>query len=481
MVFGRKSSRVKLVELGKDSEPVPAPPSPQYPDVWDPELAKQVTYFVRSPWQWIMQQIAVEGMTEVVNPSDLPSEKEPKLASAVTPATRRRRNASKKFKGPATLKLEIVNPATGLVDFAVHGTSAALDGLEDKDELVRTLQRCRCDNLNISPPSVLISWDVTHEECLNVVGKALPALEQNKNPKKYAVLKEPMGSQGKGIYFVEEAEEIHKVIDEHRQRALTEPDFLDNLIEVKGRIPSWGKSIWSFVCVRLNSFDFNVINAAFLQLTHCFSFLSCCLVLQAEVAPPLLVKDRRKFHIRTYLVVIEKPQSPDLLDTYVFNRHEIRIAGVPLSEDESERDPMAHITNGALSSTTERVLMDSLDELTKRNLQAKTEIFVAETFGKHLQPDLARRITLSRNEEPNSPALKFAIAGLDIMVTEDNQIFLLEVNVNPATSPESTVDEPFKEHLKGFMHCLVDLVVGKPVPEFLSLRKILEREGLLAD
>lgn len=239
MVFGRKGSKVKLTELEQETVPVPAP---QYPDVWDPELAKRVTYFVRSPWQWIMQQIAVEGMTEVVNLSDLPSEKEPKQASAVTPATRRRRNASKKFKGAATLKLEIVNPETGLVDFAVHGTSSALDGLEDKDELVRTLQRCRCDHLNISPPSVLISWDVTHEECLNVVGKALPTLEQNKSPKKYAVLKEPMGSQGKGIYFVEEAEEIHKIIDEHRQRALIEPDFLDNLIEAKGRIPSWGKS-----------------------------------------------------------------------------------------------------------------------------------------------------------------------------------------------------------------------------------------------
>ena len=147
--------------------------------------------------------------------------------------------------------MEIVNPESGLVDFAVHGTSAALDGLEDKDELVRTLQRCRCDGLNISPPSVLISWDVTHEECLNVVGKELPKLEQNKSTNMYAVLKEPMGSQGKGIYFVDDAEQIHKIIDEHRQRALTEPDYLDKLIEVKGRIPSWGEFILGLdLCAR---------------------------------------------------------------------------------------------------------------------------------------------------------------------------------------------------------------------------------------
>jgi len=239
MVFGRRGSKVKLVE--KDDEVPGPPPVPQYPNVWDPEIAKSVSFFVFSPWQWIMQSIAVEGMTEVVDPNDLPSNKVPAKPSAITPASRRRSNFRKKLKGPATLKLEMVNPETGFLEYAVHGTSSALDGLEDKDELVRTLQRCRCDHLNISPPSVLISWDVSHEECLNVVGKEMPKLEQNKSSPTYAVLKEPMGSQGKGIYFVEGAEEIHKIIDEHRQRALTEPDFLDNLIEVKGRIPSWGE------------------------------------------------------------------------------------------------------------------------------------------------------------------------------------------------------------------------------------------------
>ena len=275
MVFGRRGSKVNLA--GEDKQPTgkrtpPPPPAPQGPDVWNTETAKHVTYFVRTPWQWIMHDIAVEGMTEVVATTDLPSELQPQSkegeassANANTPATRRRRNATKKFKGPAMLKVELVHPATGALELAVHATSAALDGLEDKDELVRTLQRCRCDHLNISPPSVLISWDVTHEECLNVVGKSLPKLQEQQvqanrnspgtssdisNSKAFAVLKEPMGSQGKGIYFVEGAEEIHKVIDEHRQRALTEPDFLDNLIEVKGRIPSWGELfVCLFVCL----------------------------------------------------------------------------------------------------------------------------------------------------------------------------------------------------------------------------------------
>jgi hypothetical protein len=197
-----------------------------------------------------MRKISSPGMTQANGPSDLPSEQ--LLAHKVessgeltgvlnTPSsTRRRRNAARKFKGPATLKIEICNPSSGLLEFAAHGTSAALDGMEDKDELVRTLQRCRCDHLNLSPPAVLISWDVSSEECLNVVGQNMPVIPENNEEKKYAVLKEPMGSQGKGIYFVASAEEIHKIIDEHRLRALKEPDLLDNLIAIKGRIPSWG-------------------------------------------------------------------------------------------------------------------------------------------------------------------------------------------------------------------------------------------------
>lgn len=245
----RNNSRVNLSSLAATTPVSPqqqqAPPPPPPPDVWSATTAPNVTYFVRHPWEWVMKSIAVEGMTQVDNPQDLPSEKQAKASAAtsipVTPATRRRRNAAKGFRGPSTLKVEIVDQHTGQVKIAVHGNSSAFEGMEDKDELVRTLQRCRCDNLNLSPPAVLISWDVTGEECINVIGKNLPILSENKEEKIYAVLKEPMGSQGKGIYFVASAEEIHKIIDEHRQRALKEPDLLDNLIAAKGRIPSWGK------------------------------------------------------------------------------------------------------------------------------------------------------------------------------------------------------------------------------------------------
>ena len=427
-----------------------------------------------------MKTIAVTGMTRVDTPTELPSEKQPRTPAATeemmaTPATRRRRTAAKKFKGPSTLKIEVTNPETGILEYAVHGSSAALDGMEDKDELVRTLQRCRCDNLNLAPPAILIGWDATNEECTNIVGKELPTLPENTSEVKYAVLKEPMGSQGKGIYFVASSVEIHKIIEEHRVRASNEPNFLDNLIAVKGRVPSWGK----LRCTVL-PFGPQKLHYSCADNTSIFSpfYDHDLLVLQAEVAPSLLIKNRRKFHIRTYMVALEKLEHEDRLDLYVFNRHEVRIAGVPVPENDTERDSVAHITNGALSTATERVLLQDVDELTSRNLQAKTEVFVAETFGKHLLSDMVRRVNLSASQEPEPLIRKFALAGIDLMVTEDNRIYLLEVNSNPAAPPERTVSDEFKEHLQGFFHSLVDLVIGQPSPNFLSVQEILVREGL---
>ena len=166
---------------------------------------------------------------------------------------------------------------------------------------------------------------------------------------------------------------------------------------------------------------------------------------------------------------------------YIYNQHEVRIAGTPIPDGDEERNPIAHITNGALSNTTERVLLDELDELMSRQIKAKTEVFVAETFGKHLLPDIVRRIQISSSEpDTNGSISKFALAGLDIMVTEDNHIYLLEVNANPAAPPESTVDAKFTQHLQGFFHELVDLVTGKPPPpSFLLVQDILVREGLI--
>jgi Tubulin-tyrosine ligase family len=198
------------------------------------------------------------------------------------------------------------------------------------------------------------------------------------------------------------------------------------------------------------------------------------------VSPPLLIKGRRKFHIRSYLAILEKLDHPDLMDLYIFNRHEVRIAGQSIPEGSTERNRLSHITNGALSTETERVLLTEVEELAGRQLQEKTEAFIAETFGKHLLPDIVRRISVSSQEPDANPFIrKFAVAGLDIMVTEDNRIYLLEVNANPASPPLATLSVAFQQHLEGFFRELVDLVVGRPAPNFVSAHEILARENII--
>jgi hypothetical protein len=199
---------------------------------------------VRSPWQWVIERAFEErgNLSIVDKPTDLPtgaanSGQEDVCPS--TPSSRRRRN--KKAPSACTLRLEVQDNDSGDILEAVHGNSDAFDGLEDKDELVRTMQRCRCEHLDLSPPSRLLNWDVTKDECMKLVGTKLPILLGNESGERIAVLKEPMGSSGTGIFFVRTAEEIHAIIEEHRKRAVDEPHFLDGLIAAKGRIPSWGK------------------------------------------------------------------------------------------------------------------------------------------------------------------------------------------------------------------------------------------------
>jgi len=164
----------------------------------------------------------------------------------------------------------------------------------------------------------------------------------------------------------------------------------------------------------------------------------------------------------------------DLLEIYIYNRHELRIAGVSVNENDSAtRDPLAHITNGALSETTERVLLSDEPELTKRNLQDKIEHHVADIFMNHLLSDITRRIGYSMNSDESLNVNQFVVAGLDLMITDTDQVFLLEANLYPAAPPEESCDSSFAEHLTGFFHDLVNLVVGSPSPNFVPARDIL--------
>lgn len=201
-------------------------------------------------------------------------------------------------------------------------------------------------------------------------------------------------------------------------------------------------------------------------------------VLQAEVRPCKLIRDGRKFHIRTYVVLVERPENDEILDLYLYHQHEVRIAGVPVNKGDDEtgkRDPLAHITNGALSTSTERSILSQEPELAR--LQPSLEVFVAQTFAKHLLTDISRRVTSNPNL-PTTPIREFAVAGLDLMVTTSGRWYLLEVNVHPATPTEQMTDAPFREHLQSFWKALLNLVSGQSTAGFHDAFVILEHAGV---
>jgi hypothetical protein len=181
----------------------------------------------------------------------------------------------------------------------------------------------------------------------------------------------------------------------------------------------------------------------------------------------------RKFHIRSYVVGVERWDMDEMIDTFLYKRHEVRLASEPMPADPNDdsRRKEAHVTNGA----NEPDFLDEVEEL--QSLQDPLELFIAQIFAKHVIRDLSRRVAMSAQEAESSTsqATKFVVAGLDIMVTEDKRLYLLEANVNPIMPPQDVLKDVFQTHLVGFMRNLVDLVVGKPSPNFISCKTILSR------
>lgn len=383
-----------------------------------------------------MKQVEEEAKAQEKKqtPLEYHADKTGLASSMLQPTPNTKRKWKKGAAQVSTVRFDVVDADGKLLD-ACHGSSSALDGLEDKDELVRTFQRCRADQFGLAPPSSLIRWDVTLSECQTMLQDKLPALESNpKHP--ICVLKEPISSRGDGIYFVKSVEEIYTIVERHRKQAQQEgSDFLDTVMAQKGRIPAW--------------------------------------VLQAEVYPPRLVNEC-KFHIRTYLVACECLEDDHLVNVYVHKRHEVRIAATKVNNVEStERNPKAHITSGWQfgGNTTQRVLIESVPSLAPH--QAALEYFVASTCD-HLLPDIQRRVGYTAHEQP--PEIqKHAVAGLDIMMTADGRFYLLEVNVNPAAPPKEVTPPEFKKHLVGFMKDLKNLVLGYGAPNFSNIDDILAR------
>lgn len=200
-------------------------------------------------------------------------------------------------------------------------------------------------------------------------------------------------------------------------------------------------------------------------LTHIFV---CVLVLQAEVHPPMLIQNGKKFHIRSNVAVVEQLWKEELLDIFIHNRHEVRIASQPIDSSTNDRDVRAHITRGAASGSAEIQLLSDAPELS--SMQHDLEVFLAKAF-QAFMPDIMRRVGYSASQE-TSNVRKFVTAGVDIMMTSSGRFYLLEVNVNPTAPPQEKVNAEFQQYLVGWMTDLLDLILGRPCRNFVNINDI---------
>jgi len=418
---------------------------------WKNSKLHSIHYTARSPWRWVVKK-AIEKfksnkastntyVEEVIGPKKLPSNERFSSVSSANP------------RQPCTLRMEFISSSndSSVKIRGAHGISNTLQNLEDKDEFARVLSRWTCEN--ICPLTLLLPWDAAdgglHQAesqqkwnlfCLQIRAK-FPQISDNLSLQKNSgclVLKAALGSQGDGIYFLDSLNEICNILKQHKKRALEEKGFLESLYNYKGRIPCW--------------------------------------VLQAEIYPPLLLQEGKKFHLRSYILIIESPtnsnedhasdKSFSMCKSYVYHHHEVRIASEPVQKEtkpadcQNESKPLpslrnrkAYITNGAGSDSTQRCLLHQTPELKSLNLGSKLEKFLAKLFSIDLLPEI--NLQLKKSKSTYLPITKFAIAGVDVMMDANGQLFVLEVNVNPAAPPENVLDKSFHDHLIEFMHSLI--------------------------
>lgn len=149
-------------------------------------------------------------------------------------------------------------------------------------------------------------------------------------------------------------------------------------------------------------------------------------IVQQYIEDPLLLKDGRKFHIRTYVACVGAMKSfvyRDMLALFALSKYV-----APVSGDDDIIELQGHLTNTCLQG-------ESQDDLSVRRFwdlevgqNAKEEIFnqICKITGDLF--DAASSVDrINFQPLPNA----FEMYGLDFIVTADLQVHLLEVNAYP--------------------------------------------------
>ena len=116
-------------------------------------------------------------------------------------------------------------------------------------------------------------------------------------------------------------------------------------------------------------------------------------------------------------------------------------------QQELSRNRLQHITNGAGGSNTIRMILDDISEI---RYQGKLEDFVSRLFGIDLKDEFMQRYISSFSDSKDPIVERFVVCGLDVMVDEAENLFVLEVTETRRCSGVFLQYGQFQRHLVQF-------------------------------
>jgi hypothetical protein len=137
------------------------------------------------------------------------------------------------FRQYALFRAEYVHLSADAETNSAWASSEAFGFLDAKDALYRNLSLNGAGEL--MPKTQLLQWNYGIDCDLKYTGQVVESL-----PSEPALLKAALGSGGFGLYFVQNATDIQKIVRAHAIRANSYPEFLESLRKrYDGQIPDW--------------------------------------------------------------------------------------------------------------------------------------------------------------------------------------------------------------------------------------------------
>ena len=184
-------------------------------------------------------------------------------------------------------------------------------------------------------------------------------------------------------------------------------------------------------------------------------------VVQKYIENPLLI-DKRKFDVRMFVLVTTSASSADhkarkAPKVYLYPDGYVRTCSVKYNY-EDVRDQSSHLTNDAVQKTTEEY--GAFEDCNKLSFEQFEDIFLGKLdFERDVYSQIKKATAelfgvAMKQMKPQDVPGSFELFGLDFMVDDNHQVYLVEVNTSPALFRKG-------DHLKQLLPRVMEEVLQK--------------------